>query len=179
MSDDAALLPRTDARVALRRLRATDLEPFAAYRRDPDVGRWQGWTPLSDEATLAFLQEMAACPLCGRGQWTQLGIARLADDALLGDVGIRVEDDGSEVELGITLSRAAQGRGFAGEALRLALDIAFAATPAGRVIAVTDARNAPCIRLLERGGLRRIGRHATTFRGEPCEEIVYAIARSP
>ena len=47
----------------LRRLHPDDLAAFQAYRTDPAVGRWQGWTAQSDAQALAFLTEMAAIPL--------------------------------------------------------------------------------------------------------------------
>jgi RimJ/RimL family protein N-acetyltransferase len=54
---------------------------------------------------------------------------------------------------GFTLSRKSQGRGLATEAVRGAIYLIFERTPALRVHAVTDARNLPCIRLLERIGM--------------------------
>jgi RimJ/RimL family protein N-acetyltransferase len=35
----------TTERLALRRFRAADAEALAAYRSDPDVARYQSWTP--------------------------------------------------------------------------------------------------------------------------------------
>ena len=36
--------PRTTARLVLRRFAARDLAAFQAYRCDPAVGRYQGWS---------------------------------------------------------------------------------------------------------------------------------------
>ena len=60
----------------LRRLRADDLAAFQAYRHDPEVGRWQGWTPRPDAEALAFLNEMAAAPPFAPGGWTQVAVQR-------------------------------------------------------------------------------------------------------
>lgn len=46
-----------------------------------------------------------------------------------------------------------------------------------RVVGITDDRNLPSIRLLERAGMSLVGKAATVFRGEPCVEATYAIAR--
>jgi hypothetical protein len=59
-------LPRFGNGFVLRRLRADDLAEFQAYRRDPELGRYQGWLPVSDEEALAFLREMNAAPLLNR-----------------------------------------------------------------------------------------------------------------
>jgi len=162
----------------LRRLRTSDLPAFQAYRRDPEVGRWQGWTPQPDAEALAFLAEMAAAPLFAPGRWTQLAIADAATDLLLGDLGIHIAADGREAEFGFTLARAAQGRGLAGAAVRAATALVLAQTTVQRIHAQTDARNAACIRLLERLGARLVERIATEFRNEPCIELRYEIRQS-
>lgn len=170
-------IPRHAARVTLRRLAATDLADFQAYRHDPVVGLYQGWTPQPDEAALAFITEMAAAPLLAPGAWVQLGVADRATDRLLGDVGLHLSADGGEAEVGITLSAGAQGRGLATEALRAAIALIFERTAARRVIGNVDTRNAPSIRLLERVGMRRLDTVDAVFRGAPCREHVYAIDR--
>ena len=57
-------------------------------------------------------------------------------------------------------------------AIRLIFDI-----PVTPILAVTDARNLPAQRLLERVNMRRINTVAADFRGQPCVEHVYAITR--
>jgi aminoglycoside 6'-N-acetyltransferase len=171
------LLPRIGVRAQLRRLRLGDLPAFFAYRADPDVARWQGWSPPTPATAHDFLVEMSTIPLFVRGEWAQLAVADAAGDALLGDIGLFLAADAREAEVGITLAPAAQGRGMATEAIALALELVFAATRVDRVRGVTDARNAPCIRLLERVGMRRRGRRETLFRGEPCVEFVYVADR--
>lgn len=161
----------------LRRLAPTDLAAFQAYRNDPDVGRWQGWAPRSDAQALAFLNEMAAVPLFQPGQWTQLGIADELTDQLLGDLGVYVNSDGVEAEFGFTLARAAQGQGIASAAVCEAVALVFDQTPVARIHAQTDARNSACIRLLERLGAPLIQCIDTEFRGEPCVEFRYELAR--
>lgn len=161
----------------LRRLAAADLADFQAYRHDPEVGRWQGWTPWPDAEALAFLEEMAAIPLFQPGRWTQLGIADEATGRLLGDIGIHLAADGRDAEFGFTLARGAQGRGIASAAVLAAIDMVFGQTPAERIHAQTDARNTACIRLLERLGARCVQRIVTEFRGEPCIEWRYELAR--
>lgn len=163
--------------MTLRRLAPRDLARFQAYRHDEDVGRWQGWTPMPDDEALAFIDEMARVALFLPGEWTQLAIADDTTGALLGDVGIHVSADGAEAELGFTLAREAQGRGLASAAVREAVAMVFAQTGVQRIHAQTDARNAACIRLLERLGAPCVARIETEFRGEPCVELRYELAR--
>jgi RimJ/RimL family protein N-acetyltransferase len=170
-------LPRYGAIVALRRLAAADLAAFQAYRGDPDVGRYQGWTVLSDHEARAFLAEMSAAPLFRPGHWIQLGIADPRSLALLGDVGLFLSDDATQAEVGFTLARAAQGRGVATAAVREALRLVFERTSVQRVVGITDARNLASVRVLERLGMRRQAERRAPFRGEPCAEYVYVLAR--
>ncbi|MBP6786285.1 MAG: GNAT family N-acetyltransferase [Candidatus Promineofilum sp.] len=172
-------LPRLGDGVILRRLAVTDLAAFQAYRHDAELGRYQGWSAVSDEEAAAFLAQAGAAPLLQPGEWAQIGIARPGDDTLLGDIGLFLASDGVYAEIGYTLSRAAQGQGLATRAVREAIALVFEHTPAERVIAITDDRNSPSIRLLERAGLHRIATDEALFRGEPCLEHTYAIARPP
>jgi RimJ/RimL family protein N-acetyltransferase/SAM-dependent methyltransferase len=170
-------LPREGARVLLRRLRSADLAAFQAYRHDPAVGRYQGWTAQSDPAARAFLEEMQRVEPLLYDAWTQLAIARREDDALIGDIGIRLAADGSEAEVGFTLGRTAQRQGLATEAVTIACALVFELTPARRILAVIDARNTSAIRLVERVGMRRVATSQAIFRGEPCVEHTYELGR--
>ncbi len=174
----ALAFPATGPRVRVRRLRAGDLAAFQAVRRDPDVGRWQGWTPTDDTAAATFLAAMADGPWHRPGAWCQLAIAQAGTDALIGDIGLGFPSEPMQpLEIGFSLARAAQGRGLAGEAVRLALAAALHAGVAGGALAITDTRNAASIRLLERLGFHRARTEAATFRGAPCEEHHYVLAR--
>lgn len=160
-------------RVRLRRLRAADLEAFHALRADPELGRYQGWQPLSLAEAAAFIEAVAtpaATPFCPPGDWLQIAIADAASDALLGDIGLHLHADGQALEIGFTLARAAQGRGLAAEAVGLALQAVWAGTPAQRVLGITDARNTASVRLLQRLGFRPWATLEADFRGERCTE---------
>lgn len=163
--------------MTLRRLHPGDLAAFQAYRHDPEVGRWQGWQPQTDAQALAFLAEMATCPLFAPDTWTQLAIADDLTGQLIGDLGIHISDDATEAEFGFTLARAVQGRGLASAAVREALQRVFAETPVQRIHAQTDARNTACLRLLQRLGAMHVARIEAEFRGEPCIEHRYELAR--
>lgn len=170
-------LPIQCPRVTLRRLRASDLADFQAYRHDPAVGLYQGWSPEPDEVALAFLLDMASATLLAPGAWCQVGIALTEGDRLIGDIGIHVAADLGQAELGFSLARPHQGRGLATEAVQAALTWVLASVAVPRVIGVTDARNVASARLLERVGMRFVKAMETRFRGAPCTEHLYALER--
>jgi len=170
-------LPHHCERVSIRRLRPSDLRAFHAYRCDPEVARYQGWSTMSESEAAAFLQEQNSASLLEPGHWCQLGIATRSDDQLIGDVGVCVAEDLEQAEIGFSLGAASQGKGFGNEAIRAVLDLLFMHTPIAWVTAITDARNAPAIRLLGRAGMRMTSTVDSVFKGEPCAEHVFAIDR--
>lgn len=176
-SGDDDPLPREFPGGHLRRLRASDLAAFQAYRRIPELGRYQGWVPMSDPEALAFLVDMGRAPLFAPGRWLQLGIAAPGAGTLVGDIGLHVSDDGRTGEVGFTLQPSAQRRGIATSAVREALRILFAATAVARVLGITDARNVPSVRLLGRLGFACQEQREVVFKGEPCVEWVYVLLR--
>lgn len=182
-------LPRPGARIVLRRLATGDVRAFQAYRTDPEVGRWQGWSATTDAQALAFLAQMACEPLFVPGRWTQIGIALQAacpgangeagtPGHLVGDIGLVLHgDDPACAEIGFTLNAAWQRRGLASEAVALARDLVFEQTGARQVHALVDTRNDASIRLLERLAFERTETVDAVFRGEPCQEHRYVSVR--
>lgn len=130
---------------------------------------------MSDAEATAFLADVNSAPLLQAGHWSQIAIACDSDDSLLGDVGIFVDADQARAELGFTLAPAHQGQGFASLAVLEAAAMIFDMTPAKEIIAVTDARNAPSIRLLERVGMVLARSEQVVFCGEPCTEQTYCL----
>lgn len=173
----ALTLPVTSERLALRRFRAQDLEPFHAYRNDPEVARYQSWESLTREEAQAFVLEQASAELGVPGQWCQVAVALRDSDELVGDVGVCVAEGGASAEIGFTLARDRQGRGYASEAVARAIDLLFEAG-LDRVEAITDARNTPSIALLRRLGLRQTRTADGWFKGAACREHVFEVSRA-
>jgi ribosomal-protein-alanine N-acetyltransferase len=177
-NQSAMQLPRSFPGGRLRRLRTSDLAAFQAYRSIPELGRFQGWSPMPEAEALAFLAKMGDAPLLTPGDWVQLGIAEPEGDQLIGDVGVFLAADGLTGEIGFTLAPAAQGRGIATAAVRQALQVLFGATSVKQVLGITDSRNVGSIRLLERVGFHHHESRRIVFRGELCSEEVYVLPRN-
>ena len=170
-------LPRCAERVTLRRLNADDLPAFQAYRLDPLVGQYQGWSPMSDDEALSFLNDMNAAVALVPGEWFQIGIADRRSNTVIGDIGVCVAGDGREAEIGFTLGRSHQGQGLAGEAVREAIALVFDATDVQRVFAVTDARNGRARKLVSSLGMTHLRTQESLFRGEAITEHTFALTR--
>ncbi|HEY7850046.1 MAG TPA: GNAT family protein [Ktedonobacterales bacterium] len=168
------------ARLRLRRFRDDDLEPFMAYRNDPDVARYQSWESVSlPEAQALIEAERDASPGVP-GMGAQIAIELRETGRLIGDCYFRIEPDNPrQAEIGYTLASDAQGRGLATEALDAWLTYAFDAYDLHRVIAVADCENLRSVALLERLGMRREGHFLQNvwFKGKWGDEYLYATLR--
>lgn len=148
----------TSEPTALRRLSPRDLRAFQAYRNDPAIALYQSWDKMDDDRALGFLTHMASMtPLLQAGQWTQIAVAEATSDRLIGDMGIHLSDDETEVELGITLAMHAHGQGHGLRATRLACGYIFDETKVARIKVWADARNTASRALAERAGFTFTG----------------------
>jgi aminoglycoside 6'-N-acetyltransferase len=158
-----------------------DLEPFVAYRSDPEVARYQGWdAPYSEEQARLFLDDMKKRKPGLPGWWYQIAIELRQSGALIGDCAFCVlADYPQQAEIGFTLAQAYQGRGYAAEAVTRLLDYLFGDLKLHRVRAVCDVENMASSRLLERLGMRREAHFVqnTWFKGRWSSEYWYAILR--
>jgi RimJ/RimL family protein N-acetyltransferase len=176
MLNDA--FPRRTPRLVLRRFSRDDLDDFHAYRSDAELARYQGWSPMSRDHAALFLAEMCDADFGVAGEWFQVAIALADSGRVIGDLGIQLrKTEPAVAEFGFTLAGLHQGRGYALEAARATLEVVFDRTEAVRVEAVTDARNAPSVRVLRKLGMRRAQVRLTEHKNEPCTEEVYVLER--
>jgi RimJ/RimL family protein N-acetyltransferase len=151
----SSLLPITTARLVLRTFTPADAGSLAAYRSDPDVARYQSWeAPYSTDAARRLIDEQAHLAGPTAGEWLQIAVT--LDAGVIGDVAVRLADDGRTARIGYSLATASQHRGYATEAVGAVVAGLFA-EGLHRVHASLDARNAPSARLLERLGFRHEG----------------------
>jgi RimJ/RimL family protein N-acetyltransferase len=165
-------------RLILRRLRESDLSPFCRYRSDPRVARYQDWESCSEEEGRRFFEGQMALHPDVPGTWFQVAIELAGTGELIGDCGLRtLGDRPDQAEIGFTLAREHLGKGYATEAVNCLLDYVFGNLGKHRVIAVTDTRNAPAVRVLERVGMRREGHFIENiwFKGGWGDEYQYAM----
>ena len=166
-------------RLVLRPMRPGDVPAFVAYRRHPDVARWQSWdTGYSQADGERLVAAQAGAGLAEPGRWIQVAVLDRATGGLCGDCAVHVEEGPPRTaEVGVTFAPETQGRGLATEALRAFVTHLFETRGVHRVIACADDRNTPVHRLLERLGFRCEARHvdAEWFKGEWCTMRVYAV----
>lgn len=167
------------ARLVVRRFRPEDAATFAAYRSDPDVARYQGWsTPFPVASAERFIASLADDHPGTPGGWFQLAIEEADSGAHVGDLALHTHDDPRLATIGVTLAPAAQGRGYATEAVGALLTWLVDEREVHRVVADCDPRNRAIAQLLVRLGFRHEGHHVASY-WDPDEgwldEDVYAL----
>lgn len=168
------------ARLSLRLLRMEDAAPITAYRSLPEVARFQSWESFGPDDAVRLVTDQSAVVPDTPDSWLQLALILSESATVIGDCGIHfLADDSQQVELGITLAPAYQGRGLATEALSAVLEYVFDRLGKHRVFAVTDAENHAARSLFRRLGFRHEAHFVEHlwFKGAWCSENVFALLR--
>ena len=156
-------------RLILRGNTLEDFPAFAAMWADPDVTRFIGGVPLGEEDAWAkFLRVAGHWALLGYGFWAvveKAGGKRIGEAGVLGMKRDLVPSFHDVPELGWGLLPQAQGKGYAGEAMRAILGWAETRFGKVRMVCIIDPDNAPSLRLAARLGFRECAH--TMYKGEP------------
>jgi len=168
----------TTSRLRLCRFEMRHLDSFLAYHNDPNVVRFQSWEPFTRAQGLEFVRTQVEQEPFVAGQWTQLAIERICDNAHIGDVAVHLQNaDPRLAELGISIGSADQGQGYAGESLTCLIGHVFEHVCVQRISAEIDPRNAPSLALFEALGFVREGhlRRNLWLKGEWVDTVIYGL----
>jgi [ribosomal protein S5]-alanine N-acetyltransferase len=160
------------ARLALREMRADDLDFIASMLGDAEVMRFYRRVYTREDSWAWLVRQQRRYAEEGHGLWL---VEDRVSRAPLGQVGlIKQEVDGrNETEVGYLVARAHWRRGIATEAALALRDYAFATLGRARVISLIRAENAP-----SQGVARKLGmehRKDVVWAGLP--HRVYAVDR--
>lgn len=173
--------PLKTERLRLRPFTRGDVDAVFEYRGREDVARYLFDAALSrEECALAIQQRVTQLAFVEEGDRIILAVERAEDHVLVGEVSlIWRSQEGHQGELGWIFHPDHQGRGYAAEATRCLIDLAFGPADLHRVFARCDTRNAASWRLMERLGMRREAhfREHALFKGGWDEEFYYALLR--
>jgi RimJ/RimL family protein N-acetyltransferase len=147
-------------RLILRGHLLADFPAFAAMRADPVVMKFigKGETISEEDAWTNFRSMAGHWALLNYGVWA---LEEKANGVLIGSVGFAdkkrpKEHPASDApEMGWSLASAAHGKGFATEALRVALGWGRDFFGAARVVCVISDDNSASIRLAEKHGFKQ------------------------
>lgn len=165
-------------RLRLDALLPADAPAMFAYRRLPEVCRYQSFEPHALADVEAFIAGQADRTFDTPGTWYQLAIRLRHTGELLGDLGLHFLDTAPRhVEIGFTIAPDYHRQGYGTEAVRATLGHLFEALAKHRVIASVDPRNEASCKLLARVGFRLEARFQESlwFKGEWVDDYVYAL----
>lgn len=153
-------LPITTERLVLRTLLPRDVDDVLAYRSQPDVVRYIPGEPRNREEVTDMVAHYGTAGLVDEKR-SHLTLAVDLGGRVVGDVMLALNGpdgaDGRQVELGWVFTPDVQGQGYATEAARALVTVAFDELGAHRVWAQLDGQNTASARLCERLGMRREG----------------------
>ncbi|SEA21204.1 GNAT family N-acetyltransferase [Microbulbifer marinus] len=147
--------PKTE-RLQLRNWRDSDRGPFAEMNADPRVMEHFPALLSRAESDAGVDRQLAHIEKYGWGFWA---VERLEDEKFIGFVGIKhVTDDmpfAPAVEIGWRLGTEYWGQGYATEAARASLRVAFEQLELPEVVSFTPLTNLRSQAVMERLGMRR------------------------
>ena len=163
----------------LRPYTEADFEAFFAMRSDPESVRYLYFGVQSEDEVRASLEKrLKGTTLHAEGEMLALAAELRATGEMVADVVLFwVSREHSLGEIGYSVHPAHAGHGYATEATRPLLRIAFDGVGLHRVVGRLEARNAPSARVLEKLGLR-LEAHLVEnewVKDEWQSELVYAI----
>ena len=165
-------------RLLLRNIDLQDLDTFLEYRNDPFVASYQSWEPnLKRKQVSEFIYELQKQKIGEPGKWNQIVWILKENMVHIGDCALKVHENNMQAELGFTLSRNYQGKGYAYEATGALINYAFEELNLHRVFSITDCKNTSAIKLLKTLGMRQEGHFIENifFKGSWGNEYLFAI----
>ncbi len=171
--------PLRTERLLLRPFTESDLDALHAYQSRRDVVRFVYWNERSrGEVHRALERKIAATAIRAEGDFLALAAELAATGAVVGDVVLQlISEQHRTGEIGFMVHPDHQGQGYAAEASRPLLRLAFEELRLHRVIGRLEARNIASARTLEKLGMRREAHLVENefVKGEWQSELVYAI----
>ncbi|WP_158800173.1 GNAT family N-acetyltransferase [Pedobacter sp. L105] len=166
-------------RLILRRPKETDLKDFLAYRNDAENLKFQPIQPINEETALSFLKKQMLIDEEKETGWVMFALELKDTHQMIGEVGIYISpDDKSTSDLGWSVFKDEQGKGYAAEAASALLDYAFKLRRLNRVTASCVSTNTASLQLMKRLGMHReVDRtHHQYINGICYDEYIYAIS---
>jgi len=164
----------------LRPIENKDAVALFHYRSDAITNKFQGWVPKKIEDAYEFIKKNPA-EFDIVDSWFQVVIIEKKTKVLIGDIGVHFLDtDKKQVELGITIAKNYQKKGFATEALKGIIYYLFNNLNKHRITASIDPENINSINLFKRIGFRKEAhfKKSLFIDGKWVDDVIYAILKN-
>lgn len=164
-------------RLIIRPISENDREELFHYRSDKEANKYQGWIPETIRDVEVFIDKTSR-QLDVPETWFQFVLVDKNIHQIIGDIGVHFLDkENRQVEIGCTLNKDFQNKGYATEAVERVLDFLFIDLKKHRVITSIDPENKSSIRLVKRLGFRTEAHFIESLylNGKWVDDVVYAI----
>lgn len=164
-------------RLIIRLAIPSDADDIYTYRSNSIENKYQGWLPKSVKEVRDYIINMPKT-LDITNVCFQFAIISLNEKQLIGDMAISfTNQDNSQAEIGCTLHKDYQGKGYATEALKAMVNYLFVTLDKHRIVASVDPRNIASIRLIEQLRFRKEAhfRESYYLHGEWVDDVIYAM----
>lgn len=166
-------------RLLIRDLTLDDKQAIFNYRSDAEANKFQSWIPETLEDVEQFIERNNK-EFNQPESWYQVLITEKDSKAVIGDIGIHFfGSENLQAELGITLNKDFQGRGYASEALKGVINFLFSDLKKHRIMASIDPENIDSLKLMERIGFRKEGHFVKSlfWKNNWTDDVIYALLR--
>ncbi|MFK0382922.1 GNAT family N-acetyltransferase [Agrobacterium sp. NPDC090273] len=174
-------LPLETQRLILRPFQPQDFSAYADYHARSDVYRFLYAAPPARAALEAQFASILSAAFEQDGDTLRLAVIRRDDDALLGEVLLKIASTAAlQAEVGYIFNPAYSGKGYATEAVRAMIGLGFDSLGYHRIFARLDTLNHGSIGVVERLKLRREAHLVQNdrFNGVWGDEFIYAVLNS-
>jgi len=164
-------------RLIIRPISLEDQNDIFEYRRDKDINKFQAWIPETIVDVKTFIGDTAK-QINVPYTWFQFVIVERQTQSIIGDLGIHFLDkENRQVEIGCTLNKNFQNKGYATESVKRVIDFLFKELRKHRIITSIDPNNMSSIRLVERIGFRKEAHFVESLfvDGKYVDDLVYAL----
>ena len=174
-------LPIITEHLTVRRWVESDWKDIVEYTTDEAVARYEFWsekTWAQKDKVVEWIHVQNALAIPTLGQWVEFALELTQEGKVIGDIGFKfLGEESRTAEVGWTLNRQYQKKGYATEAAKELMTFCFGLLDLHRLVSRCDARNVDSFRLMERLGFRREAHHVKAYfvKDEWCDEFVYAI----
>lgn len=176
--DKAPSIAQT-ARLKLREFHEADWVQVHKYASDPEVVRFIGWGPNTEEDTKKFIQRSLLQQKENPRLNYSLAIVLRDQNELVGGCGLYESNiKNFEGWIGYCLNRQFWGYGYATETARALLDLGFSSLKLHRIFATCDPENPASAHVMEKIGMQYEGRLRENLwcsDGSWRDSLVYAI----
>ncbi len=164
-------------RLLIRDITLDDKQAVFNYRSDAEANKFQSWIPETLEDVEHFIDRNNK-EFNQPESWYQVLITEKDTKTVIGDIGIHFFGaENLQTELGITLNKDFQGRGYASEALKGVINFLFSDLKKHRIMTSVDPENIDSIKLMERVGFRKEGHFVKSlfWKNNWTDDVIYAL----